>query len=155
MIEATASIDVTATPRTVLEFVLDLKKYCQVDRKIISVYANPPVDDFGNGMVEFRGALRGLPGPRQRQRVELNRWTSVTFTSDGPWFADAFMGMVGGFLIHPSDSGSAVTHTYNIRFRQPLCWLMEFSTKNWLQQDVEHELELLAAYFEPTHMKLP
>ena len=148
MLSAEGSVRVDAAPRDVLEFVCDLRAYMTLDRKIVKVYENPPLDTDGNGFVVFRGSLRGLRSPKQRQSVKLDRWTSVTFESSGPWLADRFVWMRGGFVVEPVDGGSLVTHSYRFRFKGPFGPLIERYGRDWLPQDVDDELGRIKAHFD-------
>ena len=61
MIIGEATTTVAALPTEVFEFVLDLNRYQQADRKIGKVGA---VNRNGNsGTVSFSGRIKGLPGP--------------------------------------------------------------------------------------------
>ena len=125
-----------------------LRAYRQIDRKIKKIYDNPPISDDGMGTVTFRASMRGLPGPRQRQGVVLERWNSLTFTSDGPWLADRLLDMTGSFSAEPLEGGqSQVTHEYTFRFKGPLTKVLEWYSRSWLQRDVKVELERLREYF--------
>ena len=121
MLSAERSVQVSAAPREVLGVrpATCGPTWC-FDTKIVKVLDNPPIDSDGNGFVVFRGSLRGLRGPKQRQSVKLDRWWSVTFTSDGPWLADRLMWMRGQFVAQPFSGGSLVTHSYRFRFKGPL-----------------------------------
>ncbi len=148
MLSAEGSVQVGATPREVLELVCNLRAYMAADRKIVKVYENPSLDADGNGLVVFRGRFRGIRSPKQRQSVKLDRWRSVTFESAGPWLADRLVWMRGGFVVEPVDGGSLVTHSYRFRFKGPSGPLIERYARNWLQQDLEEELQRIRSHFE-------
>ena len=148
VLSAEGSIQVGATPREVLELVCDLPAYMTLDRKIVKVYENPPLDADGNGFVVFRGSMRGIPSPKQRQSVKLDRWTSVTFESAGPWLADRLVWMRGGIAVEPAAGGSLVTHSYRFRFKGPFGPLIERYARDWLPRDVDDELQRLGRHFE-------
>ncbi len=148
MLSAEGSVRVDATPRDVLEFACDLRAYMTLDRKITRIYENPPLDADGNGFVVFRGSIRGIPSPRQRQSVKLDRWRSVTFESAGPWLADRLVRMRGGFVVEPADGGSLVTHSYRFWFKGPSGPLIERYARDWLTRDVDDELQRLRQHFE-------
>lgn len=148
MIKATSTATVEASPQEVLELVLNLEAYRLVDQKIRKIYDNPPISDSGQGTVVFRASIRGLPGPRQREKVVLDRWHSLTFTSDGPWLADRMLDITGSFRTEPLDDGrSQVTHEYELRFKGPLRWVLEWYSRAWLERDLESELERLRQHF--------
>lgn len=146
-IVASATQVVPAQPRDVLELVLDLERYKQIDTKIRKIYENPPIPDDGIGTVVFRGALRGLPGPRQRERVELVRWESVTYTSDGLFLADLMMAMQGSFGVESGPDGTLVTHSYQFDFKGPVAPIMDRFCGKWLQRDLEAELVRMSEHF--------
>ena len=147
MLSAEGSVRVDAAPRDVLELVCDLRAYMALDRKIVRVYENPPMDADGNGIVVFRASLRGIRSPKQRQSVRLDRWRSVVFESAGPWLADRLVWMQGRCVVEPVDGGSLVTHGYRFRFKGPLGPLIERYARNWLQQDVADELQRIKEHF--------
>ena len=148
MMFAEGSVRVGAAPREVLELVCDLRAYAAVDRKIVRVYENPPLDGDGNGFVVFRGSIRGIRSPKQRQSVKLERWRSVTFESAGPWLADRLVWMRGGLVVEPVEDGSLVTHSYLFRFKGPAGPLIERYVRNWLQQDLDEELARIKEHFD-------
>ena len=61
MIVGEATTTVSASVSEIFDFVLDLNRYRQADRKIGRVGAIE--DDGDRGMVRFSGRIRGLPGP--------------------------------------------------------------------------------------------
>jgi len=61
MIVGEATTTVTVAPSEVFEFVLDLTRYRQADRKIGRV--GPAQRNGNSGTVTFAGRIRGLPGP--------------------------------------------------------------------------------------------
>ena len=151
MIEAASSVRLQTSPQELFELVLDLRAYSQIDRKIRKIYANPPVAADGSGVVEYRGAMRGLPGPRQRNAVALQRWTSLTFTSDGGWLADRVMSARGSFSVLESGDGwCEVEHRYVFAFKGPLGPLMDRFCGSWLARDLSDELERLRLHFAGT-----
>lgn len=155
MLSVERSVQVSAAPREVLELVCDLRAYMVFDTKIVKVLENPPIDSDGNGFVVFRGSIRGLRGPKQRQSVKLDRWWSVTFTSDGPWLADRLMWMRGQFVAQPFSGGSLVTHSYRFRFKGPFGPLIERYARGWLDRDLHDELQRIKAHFDRRAAGLP
>ena len=155
MLSVERSVQMSAAPREVLELVCDLRAYMVFDTKIVKVIENPPIDSDGTGFVVLRGSIRGLRGPKQRQSVKLDRWWSVTFTSDGPWLADRLMWMRGQFVAQPFSGGSLVTHSYRFRFKGPLGPLIERYARSWLDQDLHDELQRIKAHFDRRAAGLP
>ena len=155
MLSAEGSVRVDAAPRDVLELVCDLRAYMTLDRKIVRVYENPSLDADGNGFVVFRGSIRGIRSPKQRQSVKLDRWWSVTFESAGPWLTDRLVWMRGGLTAQPFSGGSLVTHSYRFRFKGPFGPLVERYARDWLKQDVHDELQRMKTYFDRRAAGLP
>lgn len=85
--EATATV--TVPPRAVFEFVLDLNRYRQADRKIGRVGAM--VRSGKGGTVRFSGRIKGLPGRSGTYPFTVDE-SSLVFGSAiaGParWFLD-------------------------------------------------------------------
>lgn len=148
MLSAQRSVQVAATPQEVLEFVCDLRSYMLLDGKIVKTYGGSPPDADGNGHAVIRGSLRGIPSPKQRLSIRLDRWSSVTFESAGPWLADRFMWFRGVFTAQPSSGGSFVTHSYRFRFKRPVGPLIDRYARDWLEQDLGEEIRRLKAYFD-------
>ena len=155
MLSAQASVQVAAAPREVLELVCDLRAYMVFDTKIVRVYENPPIDSDGNGFVVFRGSIRGVRSPKQRQSVKLDRWWSVTFESAGPWLTDRLVWMRGGLTAQPFSGGSLVTHSYHFRFKGPFGPLIERYARDWLNQDLHDELQRMKTHFDRRDAGLP
>ena len=61
MILGEAATTIAATPNDVFDFVLDLNRYRQADHKIGRV--GTVQDNGADGLVQFSGRIRGLPGP--------------------------------------------------------------------------------------------
>ena len=155
MLSEQASTEVDATPREVLEFVCDLHAYLALDKKIVRVYGTVPVDADGRGHAVIQASMRGLRSPKQRLSVRLDRWTSVSFESAGPWLADRFVWMRGGFVVRGFRSGTLVTHDYRIRFKGPLGPLIERYLRDWLRQDLGDELRRIKGHFDRRAAGLP
>ena len=155
MLSAQRSVQLAATPQEVLEFVCDLRSYMLLDGKIVKTYGGSPPDADGSGYAVIRGSIRGIPSPKQRLSIRLDRWSSVTFTSAGPWLTDRFMWFQGGFTVQPSSGGSFITHSYRIRFKGPVGPLMERYARDWLEQDLDEEIRRLKAYFDRRAAGLP
>lgn len=119
-VEATAVVD--ATPREVLEFVLDLRSYKEVDDKIVRVLGVKGPDANGVGSVSFLGSMPGLPLPPapDSQTYLLDRWSSLQFTGKRRRPARLVFDFVGVVECIPNaDGGTAVRHAYNLGFRGP------------------------------------
>lgn len=140
---ARASITVDASPRKVLEFVLDLDRYRQADHKIARVSAVEGPDESGNGSAKLWGRLRFGPAAPDRQDFRLERWRRLTFTG-APWQpARLVFDFVGTFECEETTAGTLVTHAYEFRFRRPFR-LMERLLSPWLQDEIEAEVGRIA-----------
>lgn len=126
--EGTTTIE--AEPRAILKWILDLDRYRQVDPKITSVKQQPTLDEHGVGTLRYRGQVRGLPGPVDTQRVELDRWHGLTITGAPGVWTRRFFDFTGTFRCTPIEGGTEVTHAEEFRFRPAL--VHRLATR-WLQ----------------------
>ena len=137
MIVGEATATVTVPPRTVFEFVLDLDRYRQADRKIGRVGAM--VRSGNEGTVRFSGRIKGLPGPSGTYPFEVDE-SSLVFGSAiaGParWFLD----FEGRFDCQVTAAGTVVTHREEFRFKVPWRWLAEPFLRSWLETDTAEEM---------------
>ena len=144
---AEASAVVGASPREVLEFVLDLDRYREVDDKIMRVGAVVGPDADGCGSVRLWGRLRWLPPAPDRQDFVLEQWTRLTFTGAARQPARLVFGFTGVFECAPMEGGSTrITHRYEFRFRGPFRPI-ERLQRGWLQRQIAEEVEAVAARF--------
>lgn len=130
---------VRATPDEVFEFVLDLTRYRQADRKIGRV--GEIRRDGDTGTVRFAGRLRGLPGPSGVYPFTLTE-SRLTFGTPiaGParWFLEHFEGR---FECEVTDAGTVVAHREEYRFKPPWSWLAGPLLGRWLERDTAGEME--------------
>ena len=143
-VTATASAHIDAEPRTILEFVLDLDRYRQADRKILRVSAVEGPDEAGRGSVRMWGRVRGLPPAPDRQDLTLERWEKLTFVGAPRQPARLVFDFVGTFDCVPDDDGTTITHAYEFTFKGPFR-LVERSLGDWLQHEIEDEVATIAA----------
>ena len=137
MIIGEAITIVTVPPSEVFEFVLDLNRYRQADRKIGRV---GPVNRSGDsGTVRFSGRIKGLPGPAGTYPFTVDG-SSLVFGSAiaGParWFLD----FEGRFDCEVTAEGTVVTHREEFRFKGPWRWLAEPFLRSWLETDIAEEM---------------
>ena len=144
MIEASATCHVRRPSREVLEFVLDLERYREVDPKIGRVTRPVVLDAEGNGSARYWGRLRGMPPAPDVNLVRLIRWTDLTFTGAPRQPARLILDFQGRFRCVDSDDGCIVTHSYELRFRRPFRWFYEPLLRTWLQDEVTDEVARLA-----------
>ena len=147
VLSARASIEVRADPQEVMELVLDLKQYMRVDSKILRVGAVEGPDEAGQGRVRLWTRLKWTPPAPDVQTFELQRWSRLTFTGAPRQPSRLIGGFTGIVECEPTPAGTLVTHSYEMRFRGPFR-LLERPHRNWLQQDLEEELERMADHFE-------
>jgi hypothetical protein len=141
--EATATVKVS--PNEVFEFVLDLNRYRQADRKIGRV--GPMTRNGDTGTVRFSGRIRGLPGPAGTYPFTATT-SRLQFGSPiaGParWFLD----FEGTFDCEATADGTVVTHREVFNFKRPWQWLAEPLLRRWLEADTAQEMVRLKELVE-------
>lgn len=141
---AHASTRVGASPQTVLEFVLDLERYKEVDKKIVKVLGTDGPDSDGRGWVKMLGRVRGMPPAPDKQDFVLDRWRHLTFTGAARQPARMIFDFTGTFDCSvESDGTTLVTHSYRFNFKGPFL-LAERWLADWLQAEVEAEMQALS-----------
>lgn len=137
MIVGEATATVTVPPNEVFEFVLDLERYRQADRKIGRV--GPAHRDGDTGTVTFSGRIRGLPGPSGT--YPFTRTASrLQFGSPIAGAARWFLDFEGTFDCEPVAGGTAVTHREVFEFKRPWRWVAEPLLRRWLEADTTEEM---------------
>ncbi len=142
-LRAEATTTVMATPQSVLEFVLDLNRYKEVDPKIVRVLSVTGPDSDGRGSVRLLARMRGLPPAPDRQDFVLKRWERLTFTGAARQPARLIFHFTGIVECTPGEGGTQVTHRYEFRFRGPFRPI-ERLLAGWLQRQIEQEVRDLA-----------
>ena len=141
--EATATVGVE--PSQVFEFVLDLQRYREADRKIGRVGA---VHRHGNsGTAEFSGRIRGLPGPRGVYPFTLTS-SRLQFGSPIAGPARRFLDFEGTFDCKETRAGTVVTHREVFKFKRPWRWMAEPLLRRWLEADTADEMIRLTELIE-------
>jgi hypothetical protein len=133
--EATATVDAPASK--IFEFVLDLERYRQADRKIGRV--GDIHRDGDAGTVEFSGRIRGLPGPSGVYPFTLAP-SRLEFRSPVAGPARWFLDFEGSFDCVEAPGGTAVTHREVFKFKPPWRWLAEPLLRRWLEADTAQEM---------------
>jgi hypothetical protein len=137
MIVGEATTIVTVPPGEVFEFVLDLNRYREADRKIRRVGA---ARRSGNGgTVEFSGRIRGLPGPRGVYPFTITA-SRLEFGSPTAGLARRFLDFQGTFDCEETTEGTVVTHREVFKFKRPWRWLAEPLLRRWLESDTAAEM---------------
>lgn len=142
-LRAEATVTVAATPQSVLEFVLDVGRYKQVDPKIMRVFSVTGPDSDGRGSVRLLGRMRGLPPAPDKQDFVLERWERLTFTGAPRQPARLIFHFTGIVECIPGNGGTQVTHRYEFRFHGPFR-PVERLLAGWLQRQIEQEVRDLA-----------
>jgi hypothetical protein len=132
-----ATTTVTAPPSEVFEFVLDLNRYRQADRKIGRVGELHREGD--RGTVRFAGRIRGLPGPSGVYPFTLTD-KRLQFGSPIGGAARWFLEFEGTFECEEAASGTVVTHREVFIFKRPWRWLAEPLLRSWLENDTRDEM---------------
>ena len=148
MIVGEATVTVTASPTDVIDFVLDLNRYRQADRKIGRV--GPMHRSGDRGIVQFSGRFRGLPAPTGTYPFTVTK-SGLQFGSPiaGPahWFWD----FEATFECDQTADGTVVTHREVFMFKRPWRWLAEPVCRRWLETDTAREMIRFKELIERAH----
>jgi Polyketide cyclase / dehydrase and lipid transport len=148
MIVGEATATVTASTNDVIEFVLDLNRYRQADRKIGHV--GPMHRSGDHGTVRFAGRIRGLPGPAGTYPFTVTR-SGLQFGSPIAGPARWFLEFEGTFRCEQTADGTVVTHREAFMFKRPWRWLAEPLLRRWLETDTTQEMVRFKELVERTH----
>jgi len=140
---AEASVRVQATSRSVLEFVLDLDRYREVDPKIVRVGSMEGPDAQGRGSVRLWARMPWLPPAPDRHDFVLDRWERVTFIGAARQPARWVFDFTGVIECTSDGDYTTVTHRYEFHFHGPFR-LVERRLDSWLQQQIHDEMFQLA-----------
>lgn len=147
---AQATTTIAADPRTVLEYISDLRRYRQADHKISTVHEQPSVSESSpRSRARYRGVLRGLPTPPQWQSVVLEPWTRLTLRSEPGQWTTRMAAFEGGFVCESiGEDTTRVTHYEQFDFHPMLRRLAESFLADWLQADIDQEMHRLKELIE-------
>ena len=146
-VSASATTTVAVDARTLLEFVLDLERYKQVDRKIVRVGRVDAPDQEGKGSVRLWGRVRWTPPSPDKHDIVLQRWRSLTFTGAPRQPARLIFDFTGTFACRPVDAGTEMTHAYEFTFKGPFR-VLERGLGPWLQAELDDEVAAVRAAIE-------
>lgn len=146
-LRASAAREIPASPQQVLEFVLDLDRYSQVDTKVGRVVNPVVVDEHGRGSTKYWGRMRGTPPMPDKNVVALDRWTSLVFTSAPRQPGRLIVNFSGRFDCEPSPAGCRLMHSYEVQFRRPFRWIYEPLLATWLQEELDAEVDRFVEVF--------
>lgn len=132
------STTVAAPKAEVVEFVLDLERYRQADRKIGRVGEITRHGDTGT--VRFSGRVRGLPGPSGVYPYEITA-TGMRFGSPTAGAAKWFLEFEGTFDFEEGADGTVVHHRETFEFKRPWRWVAEPFLRRWLERDTAEEMQ--------------
>jgi len=134
-------------PDRVLEFVMDLDRYRQADRKIGRVYE--VVREGPVARVRFRAKMLGLPGPKVAQVLERDG-DRLTVRNEPSWM-DRLYRFEGLVACRPAEDGAThVRHVESFEFRRPWSYLLEPLVGAWLRRDTPAEVRRLHDLLEQT-----
>ncbi len=149
MLRASSTVDIPGvSPQEVLELVLDLDRYRELDHKLVEVGIVTGPDQAGRGSVELTGRLRYGPALPDVHDFVLERWRRLTFTGAPGRPGRLVFDFTGTFVCEPTVTGTEVTHGYVFRFRLPFRWL-EALHRTWLQDELEAEMARIAEELTP------
>lgn len=144
---AEATVDVAATPRQVLELVLDFDEYRKVDPKIVRTGTVTGPDEDGKGTVKLFARMRGLPPAPDTHHFDLQRWTSLTFVGAPKQPGRLLFEFMGVVECEPIGDMTRVRHAYEFRFKGPLKFI-ERVNADWLQRELDAEMAAIVARFD-------
>ena len=145
MIVGEATATVAVAPREVVEFVLDLKRYREADRKIGRI--GPMHRDGDKGTVQFSGRIKGLPGPSGVYPFTVTD-SRLQFGSPTRGVARWFLDFEGTFDMQETADGTVVTHREALEFKRPWRWLAEPLLRRWLEADTTEEMIRFKEFIE-------
>ncbi len=147
MATASSTVEVPgATPREVLELVLDPERHLEVDPRIVRVGIMIGPDAAGRGSVQLVARLRFGPAWPDVYDVVLERWSRLTFTGARRQPVRLVFDLTGSFACEPTEIGTSVTHTCRLTFRLPFRWLDPLH-RHWLRSALDAEMGRILAAF--------
>ncbi|MGH3431731.1 MAG: SRPBCC family protein [Thermocrispum sp.] len=154
MVQAQVTETIRCKPDELLEFVMDIERYAEVDVKI------RPIDwarrDGELTEFRFRPKLPGvpLPSPKWVQQIRLTPGRRVDITN-APLphnrLGHRMLTFTASFVVEPVDAGTKVTRTVRMDFKPYLRWLAEPMLRGKLQAGVQDEIRGAKAYLEGRH----
>ncbi|MCO1577470.1 SRPBCC family protein [Crossiella sp. SN42] len=145
-IEVTETIG--CTPDELLEFVMDARRYAEVDRKIRPVVWMRRDGDLTE--FAFRPRLAGLPVPptvSQMRRTPGERVDVRLAPAPANRLTRLFSDFDASFVCTPVERGTRLTRTLNFHFRPWLRWL-EPVLRRKVTGEVAEEVRLAKRYLE-------
>jgi len=142
---------IACTPDEFLEFVMDIERYAQVDKKISPILWQRREGD----LLEFacRPTLAGLPQPKVVQQARLTPGRRIDISlSPLPLnrLAHAIAHFEASFVCAAVNGGTQVTRTLEFRFARTVRWVLEPLLRRRLPGEVRDEVRLAKQHFEQT-----
>ena len=147
LIQVSGEVDVLASPRKVLELVLDLPSYRHVDPKIRRVRVTPVMDGVDDGRAEVVGSLWLFPPMVDTHLVHLDRWTGATFRGAPGGFARRIYDFTGRFEVAEHEGFTRVRHSYEVDFHPRALQPFVARIHAWMVRDLDEEMARLVAMF--------
>ncbi len=149
MIRVQETAVIACSPDTLLDFVMDIERYAEVDRKISPVLWHRRE---GN-VVEFacRPTLAGMPQPKVVQQLTLTPGQRIDISLSPPpqnRIGHAMARFAASFQTEAVPEGTRVTRTLEFRVTPALRWLLEPLLRRRLPGEVREELRLAKRYLE-------
>ncbi len=149
MIRVQETIVIGCSPDALLDFVMDIERYAEVDRKISPVLWHRRE----GSVVEFacRPTLAGLPQPKVVQQLILTPGQRIDISlSPLPRnrIGHAMAQFDASFQTQSVPEGTRVTRTLQFRVTPALRWLLEPLLRRRLPGEVREELRLAKRYLE-------
>lgn len=137
------------TPDEMLEFVMDIERYAQVDTKIAPVRWSRRDGD----VVEFacRPTLAGIRQPTVVQQVRLTPGRRIDITLSPPprnRLAHATAAFTASFVCDPVPGGTHVTRTLTFAVCPVLRWALEPLLRSKLPAEVRAEIAAAKLHLE-------
>lgn len=151
MIEAQVTETIRCTPDELLEFVMDIERYAEVDEKI------RPIDwakrDGDLTEVKFRPRMTGVLMPSPKWINQLHRTPGKRIdVTNAPLprnkLANRMLRFTASFVVEPVDGATRVTRTVRMDFKPYARWLAERMIGDKLQAAVEDEIRQAKDYLE-------
>lgn len=139
---------IACSPDELLEFVMDVRRYAEVDSKIRPIRWVRRTENqtvFG-----CRSRVAGLPGPISVCRMRLTPASRIDIDL-APAPANRLNRLIvefdASFVCTPADGGTRLVRTLNFRFRPWLRWV-EPLIRRRVEAEVEEEVRLAKAHLE-------
>lgn len=151
MVQAQVTETIHCTPDELLEFVMDIERYAEIDDKIRPIEWARRDGDLTE--FRFRPKLPGIPipSPKWVQQIRLTPGVRVDITNAPPphnKLVHPMLDFTASFVCAPMDLGTQVTRTVRIDFKPPMRWIGEALFRRRLQAGVEQEIQGAKRYLE-------